>query len=220
MWCRFWRVSQPLLTLAAVACCVWLVWKDQQRPTPEQQRRDLERHSSRADIPVRNFLEIKWLGGDYELPESDTHCVVAALQFGDGKFRGRYQATVFSPKPGESRVVPFYVMWGPGPKGTRVVSGWPGIWSGAHRSEFFAKIDGGLVRVYGDKSTDEIRGYRVAGFAASRKTRPGIDADIGFGDLNHAIETREAVVVLGVKPFPTQQEAERWLFENNEPGDP
>ena len=213
MCCRFWRVLHPLLTLAAVACCAWLVWKDQRRPDPA-------RLSTHADIPIRNFLDVKWLGGDYELPANERHCAVMALQFEDGKFRGRSQGTVFSPEPGESRVVPFYVMWGPGPKGTRVISGWPGLWSGSHVNEFFAKIDGGLSRMYRGTPTDEIRGYWVIGFAASQKTRPGIDPGIGFGDLKHAIETREAVVVLGIKPFPTHEEAKKWLFENNERGDP
>jgi hypothetical protein len=214
MCCRFWRVLHPLLTLAAVACSAWLVWKDQRRPDPE-------RLSTNADTAVRNFLDLRWLGGDYELPAGEHHCAVGVLEFEDGKFRRRRSGTVFSPKPGESRVVPYYVMWGRGHEGTRVVSGWPGSWMAIPKDTFFANIDSAVSRAHGPVSLSDIRGYRVIGFAVSQQPRAGHESfATTFADLERALEKRQFVAVLGLKVVPTREEAEQWLYGTDERGSP
>lgn len=220
---RIWRVAHPLLTLALVGCCAYLLWRDWHRPGfGGHSAPDPARHSAHMDWPLRNFLGVNWLGGDYELPAGEDHCTVVMLRFEDGKFRGRQAGPVFSPRPGDSRVVPFYVMWGPGPKGTRVVSGWPGNWSSSDNNPFFANLNGGLGRTYGsDDSRTTLRGYRVIGHAFSQQERaesknPRVSSI--YPDFN--IQNRQFVLVLGVKTFATEKEAEDWAYTQDEKPDP
>ncbi len=221
---RIWRVAHPLFTLTLVVCCAYLLWRDSHRPGfGRLSQPGPERLSTHEDTPLRNFLGVKWLGGDYELPKGEEHCAVVPLRFEDGKFRGREGGKVFSPQPDRSRVVPFYIMWGPGLKGTHVISGWPGMWGSSNDNSFFAKLDKGVNRTYGPSAGfGEIRGYRVIGFATSSQTRAGQEkyGQIGGGDIDFALRTRQFVLVLGVKPFATEEEAKDWVYNQREPEDP
>jgi hypothetical protein len=219
---RIWRVAQPILMLVLVACCAYLLWRDSYRPgfgrlsTP-----DPGRFSAHSDFPVRNFLGVNWLGGDYELPAGEDHCAVVLLRFEDGKFRGREAGAVFSRRSGDSRVVPFYVMWGPGPKGTRVVSSWPGF--EFNNSPFFAHLNGGLGRSLGSaEGFGEVRGYRVIGYAMSSQTRAGQEPyqQISGHDIDFALRTRQFVLVLGLKTFATAEEAHDWLASKQDQAEP
>ncbi|WP_162672644.1 hypothetical protein [Gemmata massiliana] len=210
-----------LLTIALVGCCGYLLWRDSRRSDAESsQRRMSERLSAHEDMPVRHFLDVKWLGGDYELPAGEDHCGVALLRFEEGKLTGR-RGIVFSPKPGASRVVPFYVMWGRGKDGPRVVSGWPWNWGGSNGDPFYADLGDKLSRSYGDSPLGDLRGYRVIGHAVSKQLRAGreqfVDAVIGYEDV---IKNHQRVLVLGVKPFPTREEAEHWLDGPGDHADP
>jgi hypothetical protein len=216
------RVAHPLLTVLLALCFGYLLWRDSHRPgfgtlsAPES-----ERLSDHADIPLRNYLGAKWLGGDYELPAGERHCAVVLLKFEDGKFSGRQGANVFSPRRGGSRVVPYYVMWGPGPNGFRVVNGWPGAWSGSKGGLFYEQLDGGLVRSYGTADLGELRGYRVIGHAQSSQTRRGRDEHKNHtGDVRFAIENFKCVLVLGIKPFASEEEARDWVLNPREEPDP
>lgn len=205
---KLWRVTHALLTLTAVGCCAWLAWREYHRPDPY-------RHSSSADLTLRHFLDVRWIGGDYELPRGEEHCVVAVLRFEDGRFLGRFGGGVFSPGSGEPRVVPHYVMWGQGTEGkTRLVN----LGYSSSNDLFFAKLDGGLGRSLGTASSESVRGYRVVGYAYSKETQAGKERyrDI-MGDFDAALRTRRYVAVLGVKPFPTAQEAKDWLNVEERP---
>ena len=128
---------------------------------------------------------------------------------------------MFSPVPGSSRVVPFYVMWGPGPNGPRVVSGWHGMWSFSNGDAFHADLNGSLGRSYGDAPLGELRGCRVIGWAASQEQIPGREAWPTLqSEPVAAIERHRRVLVLAVKPFATAEEANHWVYTRDEPADP
>jgi hypothetical protein len=111
-------------------------------------------------------------------------------------------------------------MWGRGHEGTRVISGWPGMWSASQNDKFFANIDSGYSRVYGPDTLGEIRGYRVIGFAVSRQLRAGSEKYRDqFGGLDFSIQNRQFVAVLGVKTFSTAQEADSWFYNWQDPVD-
>ena len=220
MWSRIRRAMHPLLTLALVVCCAYLLWRDSCRlaavpagPVPPS----LERLSAHEDAPLRNFLNVRWLGGDYELPADEEHCVAVLLKFEDGKFKGRQHGTAFSPVPGGSRVVPFYAMWGPGPNGPRAASGWQGVWTASDNDPFYAGLNGDLARFYGKHMVySVVRGYRVIGYAASKQMRAGreqFEHTVG-GSWEEFINNHQRVLILGVKPFATHEEAWDW-FENH-----
>jgi hypothetical protein len=216
MFGRLRRNAHPLLTLVLGVCCAFLLWRDSQRPGfPFKGDAPADHIPVGEDVFARNFLGAKWLGGDYLLPQDVAHCTVVVLRYEDGKFRERMGGTVFSPRPGGSRLVPFYVMWGPGPKGTRVVSGWPGMWSGSDNDERYTPLNGGVSRAFGSsRGFGELRGYRVYGFATSSVAREGREAQArtSSGDVGDAVVNHKHVLVLGMKPFPSEQAARDWLY--------
>jgi hypothetical protein len=112
-------------------------------------------------------------------------------------------------------------MWGRGHDGTRVIEGWPGLWSGSQNDAFFANINGGLSRVHGTQELGEIRGYRVIGLAVSNQLRIGSEKYKNMmGDPDFAIQHRQFVAVLGLKTFASAQEAQSWSLNSREPPDP
>jgi hypothetical protein len=200
--------------------CGWLLYRDFQRPDPK--RPDPNRDLEHADIRIRNFLNVRWLGGDYELPADVEHCGLGVLMIEDGKYVDRHPGTVFSPWPGGSRVVPYYVMWGPNHKGTtRLIYGWPGSWASSDGDEFFAHLDGGAYRQVGSPQLEEYRGYHVIGYAFSREARQGQEEKAKlFGSLQLALESRKYVAILGLKTFSTRHDADSWYTGRREPADP
>ena len=202
---RLWTVTHAGLTLACVACCAYLFWRDRDRGPDRRGRL-----SEEADLALRQFQQVRWLGGDYELPPGDDHCAVATLRFEDGRFVGRDYSWTWAAPSGGSRVVPYMVMWGLTPSGPRVVafSGWVSM---SGKGESFVKLDGPIGRSIGQSDIGEVQGYRAIGFAASQELRSGPKTTGGgSADAARAIETHKYVAVLGVKPFATADEARDW----------
>lgn len=109
--------------------------------------------------------------------------------------------------------------WGPGAKGARAVNGWPGMWGGSDGDPFYTDLNGGLNRTYGaDASGTPLLGYRVIGCARSQTLRPGAREFAGT-DYEEIIKTHQRVLVLGVKPFATREEANAWLTGSGDPVD-
>lgn len=223
MFARLRRNGHLLLTFLLCICCTFLLWRDSQRPGfPFKGDAPADRIPVGEDVFVRNFLGAKWLGGDYVLPQDVAHCAVVMLRFEDGKFRERMGGKVFSPVSGGSRLVPFYVMWGPGLKGTRVVSGWPGRWSGSDNDERYTPLNHSVHRAFGSsRGFGELRGYRVYGFATSSVAREGREAQArtSSGDVGDALANHKHVLVLGMKPIPSEEAARGWLYTEREPID-
>lgn len=215
-------IAHTTLTLACMGCCAYLLWKDQHGSDRWGRRESFGpgRMSAEADYPLRYFQQVYWLGGDYELPAGEEHCAVVILAFEDGKFRGRRGGTVWSNPPGGRCAVRYLLMWGSGPDGTRyiTVSEGNGIMRSGGKDDFFTGLGSVLHRSYGASHRGEIRGYRIVGYAGSEEMRAGQERyKNNSGDIELALRTRERVVVMGVKPFPTREDAEHWIDGEEEP---
>jgi hypothetical protein len=213
MWKRIWPLAHMALTLACVGCCIYLLWRDQDRG------RDTGRQSEHADLTLRQFQHVKWLGGDYELPRGEDHCAVAILRFENGRFLGRVGGWAWSVPESGPRAVPFQVIWGPtatGPKMTVFTDGMSMTRSIA--DDLMGKVDGPVGRAFGSSNLGELRGLRVIGFAASNETRTGQEqsADVSVNNAAEAVETRKYVVVVALKPFPSAEEARQWALGTEE----
>jgi hypothetical protein len=214
----FWFLAHAVLTLVCVGCCAFLVWRDSSPgeywwARPEQ--RGAGRMSRGADLALRAFEQVNCLGGDYELPEPEEHCVVVRLRFEDGKLCERKSGMVWSVLPNGLRTIRYMVMWGPTPKGPRyliyseyIVTAWSG-----GLDKFFGDLDGTAARASGSTDLGEVHGYRVIGFAGSRELQAGQNPaqTLESNNVHDALRTRKYVLVLGVKPFATEKEAQDWL---------
>lgn len=208
---RFLTLAHAGLTLSCVACCVYLLWRDRHR----EQGHD--RLSFGADVYLRHFHKVRWLGGDYELPAGENHCAIVVLKYQDGRYVGRHTSWHWSAESGESRVVPFMVMWSPTPTGPRSMTFSGGIWGFTSDSDVFAKLDGALGRSHGPTSLGEVRGYRVIGYAGSSEAWAAPENAAGeLAAFGHSLRDRKHVVVLGIKTFPTKDEASHWALGERE----
>jgi hypothetical protein len=236
MCCRFWRVLHPLLTFAAVACCAWLVWKERQRsylegdsglgkPEQNDQRPTSQRKVLHTDTALRTLLNAKSVGGDYQLPEGENYGGIALLWFEDGRFRGRRASLEFPGTPDGVRAVSYQFLWGEGPdRKTRVVGllSYPpdGLFtdvSPIETDDFFAKLDiaSGMTP---SRPAEEVRGYRILTHLSSRKGRGGVGQPMESSTCAHAIESRQTVLVVGVKTFPTFNQASDWYLAREPAG--
>jgi hypothetical protein len=215
---RFWSLAHVGLTLACVACCVYLLWRDRAREG--ERARVAGRLSADADPILRLFHQVRWIGGDYELPAGEDHCGIAVLTFENGRFTGRHHPWAWSVPPGEPRAIPYQVVWGPtaaGPK-TLIVGGGIGM-SGGTRD--FTSLDGMVGRSYGTSNLGEVRGYRVVGLAGSMEARANSPTDNEkAGAIHDALRTHRHVAALGVKIFPTAEDAKQWAHGATEKPDP
>ena len=212
---RVWQVIHALFTVSLIGLCGFLLGRDRNRP-----QLGPEPDSAHADRHLRWFLDVKRMGGDYELPPGEEHCAVALLQFENGKFRRREHGYAHSCPPGGSRVVPYFVMWGPQPDGkSRVIYGTDYLFlCRFENSSFHAALDTGGLRSLG--TPEEVRGWRVIEFAISAKPREGKALNQSVYDsAAAAIENCETVLVMGLKPFPTEKQAKEYL-NTDEPADP
>src|SRR5262245_24118301 len=221
---RTWHVLHALLTLAVVACCVWLVWKDQRREYPARIERAAQPEVPRLypDDALRAFLNLRSVGGTYRLPEGESYGAIALLLFEDGKFRGRKGAWHIAGVPEGANAVSYQFVWGRSADGgTRLVTVFrePGgsqiTGSTKDDPEFLAKLDGMIISVA--NPSEEVRGYRILAHVSSAKLQPGKPGL--FGTFARELENRQSVAVVGVKTFPTEDQAADWLFKR-EPGDP
>ena len=218
MWKKLFTTLHVLLTLSAVGCCVYLflVVKDLQKNTQPKS----DRMSASADFTVRNFLNVKWLGGDYELGPTENHCGIALIHIRDGKFVSREHSLDWSVGSDGSRVVPYMVMWGQTPDGPKVACFSFGITShgGKH---FLHQMNNGIGRTFGHRDLGGYRGSRVIGMAFGKETRIGQEENehIGGGGLEFTIQVRQEVALLVVKPFATAEEARSWAFGEREKPD-
>lgn len=223
-----WRVCHLSLTLTALACCGWLLYRDSSRsgvsppaPNSEQAVPNLQRPTLSADDALRSFLNVQSASGDFELPEHEKYGVIAILHFENGKFHGRRGACMLTDSPNTSRVVAYQILWGQEPGGgTHVVvmTHTPGITStclwGKGEGNFLSKV--GHASMQSAAATEEVRGYRVIYHSVSHEIRPGKPGVVGRASED--IQNRQTVAVFGVKTFPTYDEASNWLSQK-EPAD-
>ncbi|QJW96244.1 hypothetical protein [Frigoriglobus tundricola] len=218
---RIWRVARTALTLALVACCGYLLWRDS-HPSVAPPVSGTGRPSLQADTALRSFLDAKSIGGEYELPENENYGVIAVLAFEDGKFRGRRGQWAITGIPGGTRAVSYQLLWGQGADGPRAVGGTRTPDDAAHT--VFRKEDGAFLcgldgpwNSTRSAPSEEVRGYRVLGHILSSEIRPGRSGT--FGRVVDDIENRQTVAVVGVKTFPTASQSSEWFF-TREPLDP
>jgi hypothetical protein len=213
---RFWTLAHFALTLGCIGCCVYLFDRDLRREI-EQKERTLEH----TDFALRQFHQVRWLGGDYALPSGQDHCAITILRFEDGKYKERFGSWAWSASSGESRTIPYMVMWGPTADGTQslVKSGafsMPGV-----QNKWFANLDGITGRSYGVSDLGELRGYRVIGFAGSKEPRAGRDQPKAFSsEIDSLIENHKHVGFLVVKHCSSEEEAKQIAHGRPEPEDP
>jgi len=209
---RFWTLAHFTLTLSCIGCCAYLLVRDQ--------RRDQQRPSEHMDFALRHFHQVRWLGGDYALPTSQDHCVIAILRFEDGKFKERFGSWAWSPSSGESRTVPYMVMWGPTADGPQSVVFSGGMSMTGILKKWFANLDGSIGRSHGVSDFGELRGYRVIGYAGSKEPRAGRDQPRAFSsDVDSLIENHKHVGFLVVKHCASEEEAKRIANGRTEPED-
>lgn len=215
MWKKLFTSLHVLLTLSAVGCCVYLLMRQQSdnKDKTETEARN-EGHSANADFALRRFLGVKWLGGDYEVPDDVEHYGVALLHYKDGEFVERMNSSIYSREKGTSRVMPKVILWGPTPDGPKVISltGFTSFSQGGkdhplHRMQ-------GLSRCFGPVDDGLLRGCRVIGNASSgewliSKSNDSRDLE---KDANHYKEILYHVV----KFFPSQDEAMTWMSNQSE----
>ena len=204
---RVWKVVHPLLTLAAVGCCVYLLLRPT-APVPSPSVATSGRASEEADRALRQFLNVRWIGGDAELPSEVEHCAYVLFTYADGHLASHLTSGVFSPNGG-SRVIPMMAMWGPTLQGYR---GTTGIYVNV-ANPVWEKLDGQLSRSFGARHEGEVHGFRIFGYACSRECQPGWERarDVMGESAADAIKRRRHVLLLGYKPFATEEEARKYV---------
>jgi hypothetical protein len=203
-------VVNLLLTAVCLGACGYLIWRNRY-----QEQRELRGES--MDRRLREFHRVRWIGGEYELPRGSDHYGVAVLEFIDGKFLRRREATPWS-VPERGRLLQCTIMWGVAPGEPRMsyYDGHGGVgWSG---DDFYAKLDGPWGRCVGPDDFGEQMGYRVIGYAASAAFRDDVEeSQKGFaGGLEHALQVRKHVLVMGIRSFASTEEAKDWAHNGRE----
>ena len=154
MTCRCWRGIHVLLTLAAVACCAWLLAKDRHWWYLDEQDQ-VQEPAPRlppADDTLRSLLDIHSIRGTYRLPEGEHFGVIALLWFEDGKFQNRLAEWQMSSAFQDGCVVSYDITLGRGPNGKPQVLGSISEPTVSYRlkksipEEFFSKLDGEIFR--------------------------------------------------------------------------
>lgn len=201
---RIWRVLHPLLTLAAVGCCVYLLVRPT-APVPHG------RASEEADHALRMFSGVRCIGGDYELPDGERYAVVVLMEFKEGEYRRNYFSRVWDVKQ-DGRVLQTLFMWGNGPAGKQaaLIDGGMTTYTGD-----FAELEGPWQRAFGPGPCQEVRGFRAVGYASSKDCRVGHERVENIGGLKctETIESRKRVLVLGVKPVSDEVTAEQCVAQ-------
>jgi hypothetical protein len=215
----------PLLTLAAVVCCAWLVVKDRHWWYPEGKERSQKPAPllPTADDVLRNLLDVKSVRGTYRLPEGENYGMIALLWFENGKLRERLAQWQMSGLDEGTRVVSYEIAWARGVDGkSRLVGAISasddGYMSKQEQPEgMFSKLDGEMF--IHSPPFEEIRGYRVLAHMVSEKARPGKPERGGAFSAERALANRETVAVLIAKTFATRQQQDEWTVRI-ERGDP
>lgn len=211
MFKRVWKVAHPLLTLAAVGCCVYLLFRPT-APVPESRTLVPEPR----DWELRALLKLRTLESHYTLPPGEDHCGVLLMRFKDGRSVGPFTGSTFSVGQDGSRKVPFQVLCGRTPYGVRVFVETPKEDWTREGGDFFEDLDSGPAGWWGGGGTStfgELDGCRVIAFASSGECQPGYEAfkNSAGKDIADLIEKRKRVLVLVVKPFPTEPDAKQWV---------
>jgi hypothetical protein len=213
---RYAKSIHVILTFFAVGACIYLLIRDRSRASQERVKERLsERFSWNGDFAVRQFLGVKWIGGDVELPEGHDHCGVAILKFENGKYKGWGYRTAFSLQPGQSRVIPCVYMWGPNHDGYRDFwfSNGMAMTSSGGKEESL-KVLVGLTRRYGvmDTKDSNILGYHGIGSAHSQSENQPIHFKENESDYEFESKRYQYFIVMGVKLFASEEEAKKWQF--------
>jgi hypothetical protein len=225
---RIWRVTHPLLTLTLVGCCAYLLWRESRRsavarPAPAAQTApNPVRPTLPTDVALRRFLNVRSIGGTCELPEGENYGVIALLYFEDGKFRERLDAWQIKAEQKATRAISYQIMWGKGPGGESQLVGVVRMPTGdttspPRKMPLLSKLNGHSMRH--NVQTEEVRGYRVLGHAVSSAVRPPDRLGVSFGRPADDIKNWHAVAIIGVKTFPTFEQACN-CWSAREPSDP
>jgi hypothetical protein len=206
---RVWKVVHPVFTLVAVGCCVYLLVR------PSAQPQEAGQPFEPRDAELRALLKVRTLESHYSLPSGEDHCGVLLMRFEDGRNIGPFTGTTFSVGEDGSRRVPFQFLCGKTSHGVRALVNSP-KWGFTSGDDFFDDLDGGPSGWWGgggNSGLGELDGCRVIAFASSRECRPGHEAfqNSSGKDTADLIEKRKRVLALVVKPFPTEDDARRWV---------
>ena len=220
-----WRMLQPLLIVAAVSCCAWLMWQHRDQWFPKQDEGTPEPELERLypDVALRTLPACGRSRETYRLPEGEDHGMIALLWFEDGKFRGRRAQWQMAGRDG-TRVVAYEILWGQDTDGETqllgVIRSTRSLLHGRNtpsRRSFLAKLDG---EIFADSPpTEQFRGYQILGLIVSEKARAGMPTRGGAFEFERALKNRETVAVIGARTFPTRKQLGDWMMQC-EPGDP
>lgn len=209
MWRRIGKFAHVGLTVLSVGACGYLLWVDRDRHRAST-------HGDPIDYQFRQFAEVRWIGGEYELPPGQGYYALTELQFENGSFARRGTSTTLPAPTDEPALVMCSVLWGPGPSGPKRVATMAGLSmsSGADPDTFFAHLDGPLLRMpSGD--TGEINGCRIFGYAVSNELCDGFDEHSANGlQLDNLVKRHRYVLMLGYKGFDTREAANNWVCSN------
>ena len=213
---RLWRVLHPLLTLFAVGCCAWFLWRDTNHlPTPPSAVPSAVAPVTFQDSSLRSLFGVGRFGGEFTVPSGDTVLVLKMLRFEDGVYLPQNSSSTTPIDPAGSRVLPIYASWGRRSDGTMGVAIECCGGTQTMTDEFFAKISGAMISSSGP--AEDLRGYRVVGYVTTSRRRGGEDAHSFSGaPLAQLIQTQHCVVALGVKTFPTWEAAQAWTNRRDE----
>lgn len=225
---RTWQVCQAILTFTALGFCVWFFMERTYLPAPiPVAQSPPTKVTLQIDHAVRGFLNLTSLDGQYEMPEGENYGVISLLVFENGEFRDRRLIWQITGSPQGVRTVSYQFVWGKGVDGTvhgiAVIGSSCGLMTTGmpeKHDDLYEKLNGpGLNSMIGSPN-ETVRGFKVLGFRASERTRPGKAEFAGqLKGIDFMLDTRQTVVVVGVKTCSTFQQMSDWMSVR-EPADP
>ena len=221
-----------MLTLAALGCCGWLLWKDMkpsvaqvEGPRPEPVPVAPVRPVLYADEAQRVWHRLQSVDGTYEFPPEEQFGLLVMLKFEDSKCRGRLCEVMVPSSTAGTRTVAYQLVWGTAPDGSDRLAVVTKSDRGTSTQLSPKKEDGFFSRLGKESHTsiggsDKVRDYRVLAMVSSAEVRAGKEAFANdFRNVEFMIDTRQVVAVVGIKTFATRKQLEDAYF-TPEPIDP
>jgi hypothetical protein len=160
-----------------------------------------------ADVALRQFLDVRSLIVNKEIPKEDRAYLVTFLEFENGKLARRGGSSCGDAGLLPDRTLKAQLLWST-EKPTILFSASSGA-SSKSKSDLWQKLDGGWVSSASGVDNGDYEGFTILGFAQSALGRDGGTNSPFDSDFRAALQRHKYVGALALKTFKTHEEAVR-----------